>query len=671
MFSSFVVLALFSSFISALPPFIINEVAPNFQEHSFVELYSPTGISKETPFHFGIAVVQSSQGKGSVVAMFEFPKDDFEEEPFYFTVGTPKGNWFSESSSRKGIPILGRSRPNVKMYGSFTNWLDVDYMVAIILVQSITPFSEVWPTLQGNERFCYLERKEDLKSFLLSNQIDGLILKKHKVVRKCKPLDDIIKHKLNPRYVFVTLGTGWTSPFSNNKCKTLIPYDQSAYLAGKPTPGMENDCTKPDWNVDVTNFLNVVPSVEQSNPCGNHHVNMGIISEDQVNGAELALDHYNTISRETSDDETSTSNAISSSSSTQLASAEQTSCIAPIPSSSSAEQATNDNSIASSSSAADKPTISKSWSVNNNMLGPNIAKSYITVKKGEAKRARIAAGIENPLPASPPQANPLPANPLPANLLPVNPTPTNMLSPTELQRKTKVDDAAKLIKDFQSDKLNGQIIQDRYWRWFQYFYDEFEPEDSRFNCEFCAKHLKNTRHRNALSGEDGILHDCYETNMGALRRHEALESHRIAMQQEIREYANELGFVIEQEVKRKEDELNKITNRHFKVVYYSVHHYISFNSHPSLVELLETEADMGKGCKTPKSAKRMAEFMSRLFKDDLFMIMRKSTSPIFLICDGSEDLSQNHFFVTIFQWVGKLCDHFEAIFPKSKLHTGC
>ena len=622
-------------FIHILPSyyasFVINEVGPNYNQNSFIELYSKNGIAEGTQLYYGVAVLRVANHKAQVKALFELPREEFEEQAFYFTIGTPKTEWYNEASSKKGVPLVGGNRQHVKIFGSINDWLNVNFMVAVILVQSNTPFTNEWPSITSNRISSVdLEEEKTLKIFLLVHQIDAIILKKHGVARGCPPLVNCVAQKMTPPVLYTTLGAERPqSPFSKNRCLTWKPFDHSGYNDGNVTPGLENDCSKPTWHADPTDFLNVVPSSEvQSNYCGNQ-VDMRRISDDQINADDMAQDHYNTIT------------GVPSSSTT----------IDDQPSSSSAQQSTSEPSEQSSTSTSCSSTRS-------NLLSSRMAETYIAVKKGEAKRARIAVDIDGPATASnAPASNSATSNAATSNAASSSTPPDSALpinlTPTEVERYMKVKEAVANIKEHQADKLGGQLIQERYWRWFQYLFDEFEPEDSKFNCEFCAKHLEGTRHSNALSTKDGILHNRKDVNMQALRRHEGTDSHKLAMQVERREWASNLGFVIEEDLKRKEDEVNQITNRHFKLVFYATIHYMSFNAHPSLVELLETEADMGQGCRTPKAAKRMANFMSRVIKDDLFALMRKSTSPIFLICDGSEDLSQNHFFVTIFQWVGK------------------
>ena len=607
MFALLVILVYISSTVNGNQNFIISEVASNFDENSFIELYSPSGIPKDTPLFYGLAVLSVVQRKVAISALFELPKSGFQENSFYFTIGTPKEDWFKEGSSRIGIPLIG-GQPHIRIYGSIQNWLNVKNLIAIIVIESKTPFSEQWPIVENNQfaSKIYLENKNDLNRFLTENQIDGIILKNHGVQRGCASLVACIAHKLTPTYLFATLGSEWTADFSNNRCTTSKPFDHSAYFDGNPTPGFQNDCSKQLWEPDITNFLNVLPSTEvEINICPGN-IDMNKISDDQVNADDLAQDHFDTISPSTSSEQASSPDVQQPSTSSEQAS-------------SSSGQVSN--------SAVQHPSPPMKCLHNNNLLRSDLGPEYIIAKKGETKRARLSADIDLNVP-------PCTVAPNPSGTIPPPPPPTCTLTPSEQERKKKVEDAVTIIIEHQSDKLSGQTILDRYWRWFQYIYDEFEPEDSRFNCEFCAKHLQNSRHTNALSTETGMLNDERDINMAALRRHESTESHKLAMQLARVEWAEQLGFVIAQDAKDKEEQGNMITNRHFKLVFYAAKRYQSFNAHPGLVELLETETDMGTGCRTPEAAKRMAIFMSTLFKEDLFIIMRKSTSPIFLIVDG-------------------------------------
>ena len=160
-------------FIQVLPSyyvtasFVISEVAPNFNQNSFIELYSQHGIADASQLYYGVAVLRVANHKAQVKAVFELPKDEFEEQPFYFTIGTPKAEWLSEQSSKKGIPLSESNRQHVKIFGSNNDWLNVNFMVAVILIQSSTSFSNQWPSIATNQISSIdLEKEKNLKTLL-------------------------------------------------------------------------------------------------------------------------------------------------------------------------------------------------------------------------------------------------------------------------------------------------------------------------------------------------------------------------------------------------------------------------------------------------------------------------------------------------------------------------
>ena len=50
---------------------------------------------------------------------------------------------------------------------------------------------------------------------------------------------------------------------------------------------------------------------------------------------------------------------------------------------------------------------------------------------------------------------------------------------------------------------------------------------------------------------------------------------------------------------------------------------------------------------------RIAKFMSRFFHTDDLAQIKASRGPIFMVADGSEDISSRHYMVVLFQYIGK------------------
>ena len=205
-------------------------------------------------------------------------------------------------------------------------------------------------------------------------------------------------------------------------------------------------------------------------------------------------------------------------------------------------------------------------------------------------------------------------------------------------------------------KLNAELISSKYEPWFRLHFKPENPDESTVYCTLCSKHLPGSRYGNNLSNGIGFkpMDGSKESNMRILSRHESQVGHKKAVQMEEIENARTVEGKLADDIFNAAVTDDPATIRHHQLVMYEGKNYQSFNSHSRLVEVLEMlGVDMGKSCKNKHGAHRIAKFMSRFFHTDDLAQIKASRGPIFMVADGSEDISSRHYMVVLFQYIGK------------------
>ena len=632
----FQLLVLFS-FISKLngqlePVIRISEVLPNFSDRSFLEI-KPVFSVTNSDLKYSVTIVYVERNRVKLHSIYELPGSHLEDEKF-FTIGNHE--FQPGFDKNRNIPI--RPSDTSRIYGMANNWLDLTDTTykAIIVTKATRSITMEWPEAscdpsKNYRGHCFnIEEFPLFKTYLISNQADAVILKHPGLVQDCPILDELFNKQLfanGPRYLDAPLGSQWPVPVSLNRCgqdQSWTTFDHSLYKGGTPSPGLSNDCTKRYWTPDIRNYVSLVPTrPPMPHPCGmKGDSDFKSISEEQIKSQELITDMLNTMTQ-----------------------------------------------------------IQPQQCYSRDLLQNNMADVLVPYKVGESKRMRLTPGeniepvqVQEEVPEPVPEPVPeLEANQgLEVDMQPeqeeesecvvdedteeegdttVNESKVDVstLSPEDAELYVKAENSAKHIEKHQCKKLNHKEFL-KHWRWIEY-----NEDTGKIKCPVCARYLKGSMHSNALSNENGYLNEDKRFNTLRMKTHETLYSHELAEQVKALRNANQQGSEIERTIKRNINPLNIVTNRHHQVVYHTMKVYNSFRAHSGTVNLLESLGmDMGPGCNNRAAAKRIAMSMARVFHQDKIFNLKHSSGPVWLVADGSEDVSKNHLVALMFVYLGKI-----------------
>ena len=258
---------------------IINEAGFNFGEDSFIELLSiqledadDSGIVDENSPHISIVIIEphrDTSWRTKIVAaidishIIKFPFVSSE----YYVVGNPRSEWVEiPAPANQGLPLPASSY--ARLYGNPRHWMNVGErsLKAIILLRSDTVnIKDIWPEDGSN----FMDQNTDFAEYVKENQIDVLVAKDFNGNRrKCSFVDDYVKNlnanTMSPRYLTVPrspteentvkqisinrCGGSFQpfnhrefdpvppSPFAQNKCANIVPFNQAAQLQSFISP---------------------------------------------------------------------------------------------------------------------------------------------------------------------------------------------------------------------------------------------------------------------------------------------------------------------------------------------------------------------------------------------------------------------------------------------------
>ena len=225
-------------------------------------------------------------------------------------------------------------------------------------------------------------------------------------------------------------------------------------------------------------------------------------------------------------------------------------------------------------------------------------------------------------------------------------------NPEDNFKRSKMEEAIEHINQHQADKFTSSLLE-KHYKWLHVNINRASPSTSTYFCVLCSKYLGGTRYHNSLANKAGVLYPTAEENMSKIRDHVGLEGHQKAVQLEAIDYAKRMGSTISDEIQAKIKEDNMVTSDIIRVVYFGARNYMSFQSHPRLIQLIEALGhNMGKSCHNPGDALKIAGFISGEFHSDLCTSLKEEEGSVYLILDGSDDRNQNHEIVLLFQRLG-------------------
>lgn len=601
---------------SATPNLLVSEVTTNLGDKSYIELRSPSGIKGSTQKKYEVTVLKVVNKKIQIQAIFKIPSTMIKEDPFFILIGDADRDLINDTDMLSGTikcpPGLDAEK---KVYCRLDNFMEIsDFSFIGVIITESDETIKLPANQQASHGIMYLSELKTFKTHLINKQIDSVVLKNHGIIQKCDLLKDLFPvFGDNPTYLRAVPNPDTTKPLSWSRCGGLnTAHDGSQYKLGMATPGRVNDCSLPSQDIDVTEFVRVLPtSQEIEHPC-NVPNEANTLNENQFDAPAIGQAMKRV--RDTEDDPEF--------------------CSAPV-----------------KEDAAGKYLV-------------NVAKTAKRMKVLDRKASRNAQNsetIEEPTETVETSSqNPVDDTEEEEEDATTDNTEEDdntdfvdepiILDPEALERKSKMEHVATLIEKHQSKILPVKLIK-KYWNWFAYNFKEGSPLLSTYFCNLCAKYLPTTSFGNLLDNEEGLLKKTLDENRRFIREHERRDSHIIAKQLDEISKSLKIDGVRAREIWDGIDDVE--TANQILSVYYDSKHYHSFEHHVPMLKLLKIfHVKVGEGCNTPEAAKRMNSFMSKYFLDEFIEDFKSSDGPAYLIIDGSDDKAGNHHQVLLFQYLG-------------------
>ena len=562
------------------PAFVINEIAPNFLGDSYIELISPQGIPLNSNKKYALTILTVESRKVEVHSVFELDKTKFSSSKFYFLLGNPRATWKTSASiDFKGSKVTDLF--NKRLYGSINGWLDVTEKMfkAVILTESDTSISEKWPA-SGQRGKTFLANHPEFENYLLDNQVDGVIMKHYGLIKSCGVIDACIPSMLQKSRQKIKPFARYLDATGGLKWDTPMSWNRCGGL-GEIEQSLEQ--------FEHTVFKGGTLSPSAPNDCSKKswipdigdHVMLAPRAEAFTHPCEIAVS------------ESTASENI------QVLSEEMVDLVSL-------------NNEMYQTMSTRQPSTCESPDIILN----NAADRSAVIRKSNNKRMRVQIGP--------------------------NGDPNTYQNPDEASAKAALEHSFTLMQNHQPNKFNTELIKSNYWEWFAYKYNPTSPTESKYYCKLCAKHLKGTKFRNDMADEEnGVLPTTKEATTDKLRVHKSTLSHQKALELEEIYQASIIDTKLAREIESKIREPNKITARHFRLVYYGGQNYQSFSSHNRLVEVSESNGlDLGSGCRGERAATRIATFIANSLHDDFITSFKRSKSKVTMIADGSDDYTK-------------------------------
>ena len=281
---------------------IINEVAFNQEDLSFIEVFSFQDEGSEGKPHYSIVVLQpGSDGKtrgAQVVAIIDLA--NLIDHPFsmskYYIIGSPSSQWTQHPvPTNQGIPLVGGN--GIYAYGFIKSWLDVEdtglKMVALLKSYDVE-ISTVLPT--NYRRLPFVEKNPNLQAYIRSYMIDVLMVRGPQGnIGECNAIDSLVpfldtrlKATMQPKYWDAPLKDD-AAPTSLQRCGvSTLPFMHMDFKYESPSPYRRNPCSMERYDREENMDTLIAP--------------FGILNDD-VCGASLEDDTQSGLSGEKLDPE--------------------------------------------------------------------------------------------------------------------------------------------------------------------------------------------------------------------------------------------------------------------------------------------------------------------------------------------------------------------------------
>lgn len=182
------------------------------------------------------------------------------------------------------------------------------------------------------------------------------------------------------------------------------------------------------------------------------------------------------------------------------------------------------------------------------------------------------------------------------------------------------------IERYQKDYVKPQWLTPARKSWLKYFFDSENPEDSKFQCRFCAAYVKkhNVQPVPDMAKPEGFFEKNFEKMKQKILAHTSRKIHFLALNEIQAAYNGQMETCLrdwEQKVVQEASAKDTVTSRMIRTVYSETKNNIPLDTHSEMVLLQSMNGlHMGKHHYERTSATRMLECISSTFFLFLFFV---------------------------------------------------
>ena len=556
---------------------VINEIASNQNERSYIEIFSEKGFGYDVlaGLFFGILILMPTQKRGKkqklrIVGAFDL--NEIRESPTantqFFVLGNPASEWIETTLPYYGFPAYSaqQSTQSKKIFGTLNEWLNLSDRDTkmIILTSSKTEKIDnyVLPPPPGTrQNYPYLEDNDQLLEYIRQNQKDIAIINGNNpnTPDRCILLNNLFPEnylengRLVP-YLPITEDTSGPQQRSWSKCGFQNrAFDHNSFKGTELTPGRSNI---PQCGQSMPQ--NLSPEIPEGHEVEPHPCSLETCTfEDHDPFYRPPKDGcFHEIARGNSD--------------------------------------------------------------------PTFYNELQAICGSDAALKQNMAGLENKLAGNNAKRRKLYHRP---GICPKDP-----YFAFKKDRERHIQKAMILINKFQSDKLDPNDFEDQS-EWIHYDFDPTNEKESTWSCIFCTGNdcrVIEARQNNLAKG--GVLKDSIEENRQAMLEHARKPTHKTCKQDKKERLWFQAIKNTQADILKNEPEEYVCTNRYMRLMFTICKKRISFENLKALVETsIKNGNYMGNYCRGNTVAKNMAKAISSVYFQELIQDILESGSPISIL----------------------------------------
>ena len=259
--------------IGAVKPYLLlNELAINYGQKSFIELYATEGISSEfEELYFGLLLIQpgGSKRKTSVRAILDFPK--LRRQPKigvkYFVFGDPKAEFIKVSKDDYMTSSLTPDPNHIKLFVQQDKWLDVQEKELLMIILTCSKTKSIISAFELNQSSSskvFLQDQSKLETYIRDHMIDSLIVRGAAACTRSVLVEDYLPYEVQKAKTMKPFVMVMKALFqTTNKCgMNDVPFTATSYKEGPATPGQENNCDGHQFSIEnqLDKFIQLKPA---------------------------------------------------------------------------------------------------------------------------------------------------------------------------------------------------------------------------------------------------------------------------------------------------------------------------------------------------------------------------------------------------------------------------